>query len=90
MVAMALYSGNRRRAHAALKAQGISMPETTLGRWGDTQSDWYQQVKTKIMPRIREQAAERRSELADIEGELNRRLLARMEAEYQDIPVTST
>ena len=38
------------------------------------------------MPSIREQAAERHSELADLEGEASRKLLSRLFAEYEDIP----
>ena len=87
LVALALYSGNRRRAHEALKRQGLSIPETTLHRWGDSQhSDWYARVQLKVMPRVREYAAEKHFELADLEGEAARKLLTRLVDEYEKIP----
>ena len=66
--------------------EGLNVPETTLRRWRDTQhSDWYAQVQAKVMPRIRELAAERHSELADLEGEAARKLLSRLIDEYEDV-----
>jgi hypothetical protein len=87
LVALALFSGNRRRASEALKQQGLDVPDTTLRAWRDKlYPDWYAELQAKIMPRIRELAAEKHTELADLEGEAARLILDRLIAEREKIP----
>ena len=86
LVALALFSGNRRRASKALDQQGLSIPDSTLRDWRETYSGWYAEVQAKTMPRIRELAAEQHSDLAQLEGGAARKLLDRLIAEYQEIP----
>lgn len=86
MVALALYSGNRRRASKALADQGFRVPASTLNDWQQRAPDTYAKVKRNLMPQIRELAAEQHSELAQLEGEAGRKLLDRLMAEYHEIP----
>jgi hypothetical protein len=86
LVALALFSGNRRRASEALDQQGLSIPDSTLRDWRETYSGWYTEVQRKTMPQIRELAAEQHSDLAQLEGGAARKLLDRLIAKYQDIP----
>jgi hypothetical protein len=69
LVALALFSGNRRRASKALDQQGLSIPDSTLRDWRETYPHWYAEVQRKTMPQIRELAAEQHSDLAQLEGE---------------------
>jgi hypothetical protein len=85
-VALALYSGNRRRASKALSDQGFTVPASTLQDWQQRAPDAYAKVKRNVMPQIRELAAEQHSELAQLEGEAGRKLLERLMAEYEEIP----
>ncbi len=86
MVALALYSGNRRRASKALADQGFPVPASTLQDWQQRAPDTYAKVKRNLMPQIRELAAEQHSELAQLEGEAGRLLLGRLMAQYHEIP----
>ena len=80
LVALALFSGNRRRASEALDQQGLRIPDSTLRDWRETYPDWYAEVQRKTMPQIRELAAEQHSDLAQLEGEAGRKLLDRLMA----------
>lgn len=64
LVALALFSGNYRRAAKALAADGLKIPPNTLYTWPQWFPEEYERVRTEVMPRIRAELAERHTELA--------------------------
>jgi hypothetical protein len=76
LVALALYSGNSRRASKALKGQGLSVGATTLRRWkDDLHPEQYRKLQQDVLPEVRERAAEMHTDLAEREVELSGRLV---------------
>src|SRR6266403_559726 len=72
LVAMALASGNARRAARMLEQQGLSVPHSTLYRWRlETFPDRYAEVRREILPRLRRELDRQHRELAVL-GESSR------------------
>jgi hypothetical protein len=73
--ALAIASGNARKATALLAKQGVSIPRTTLQMWANQlYVERYRQIKREVMPAIYDRIAERSEQiaddLADLEGQL--------------------
>src|SRR6266576_2280005 len=65
LVAMALASGNARRAARMLEEQGLSVPHSTLYRWRlETFPARYAEVRQEILPRLRRELDRQHRELA--------------------------
>jgi hypothetical protein len=87
LVALALCSGQRRRASKLLAKQGLKISDGALRYWKEhAHEDWYWEIQARIMPRVRAIAAEKHSELAELEGEASRQLLDRLMTEADEIP----
>src|SRR6266480_1349276 len=65
LVAMALASGNARRAARMLEAHGLSVPHSTLYRWRlDTFAERYEDVRREVALRLRRELVGQHRELA--------------------------
>ena len=84
--AVALYSGNTRRAAESLAAAGQQIPRETLRDWLNAHSTEYERVRQQITPRLKERMAERHSELAEAGMELEAELLAKTFESLGEIP----
>ncbi len=86
LVAMALNSGNSRRARAALKAQGLEISHQTLHKWTTSRADHYERVRREVLPRIKDAAQEMHMDLAARAASIEQQFLDRIENELPEIP----
>jgi hypothetical protein len=86
LMALALCSGNARKAERRLAELGMKVDHSTLHRWKDRHSEKYLSLQREILPKLREEAAERHSAVADREMELGLELLDQLQAKKADLP----
>ncbi len=72
LVAIALCSGNTRRAHRELKQRGLDIPRSTLLVWIDNYADRYARVRAEILPRLKDEVAEQHTDLARYQMDVTR------------------
>lgn len=71
LLAVAFWSGNTRKASDFLGEDGLEIPAKTLWNWSNKQHvEEYEQVRTKVLPKVREKAAEEHMALAEIQMEV--------------------
>lgn len=87
LTALALASGNSRRAAALLKEQGLSIPASTLFTWPQLYPDEYQAVREGVLPRVKAELAEAHSALAARQVEVSSEMTERLAKEMGGIPV---
>lgn len=88
LVAVALEDGSTRRAERLLAEQGKRISESTLRRWrDDLYATRYLEIKRDTLSRLNAYKAEQHDALATKANELNHKILDRLEAEYQHLPV---
>lgn len=76
LTAMAICSGHRERAHKLLKAEGITVPATTLSDWTKrSRQDQYERIRQEIAPKIQAQMADTQQALAQDAAELEAKAL---------------
>src|SRR5262245_51608972 len=85
LIALALESGNGRRAEKRLAAFGIRVDHSTLHRWRQKHSEKYESLQRDVLPKLRTEAAERHSYLADAEMEVAIKLLDQLDREREEI-----
>jgi hypothetical protein len=67
LVALALCSGNSRRAARLLEDRGLPIPRSTLKQWPDLYPDHYSAVQAQVLPELKARLAEEHTALADLE-----------------------
>ena len=86
LTALALASGNSKRAEAALAETGLKVSAATLRGWKTrTYPKQYATVREEILPAIREQLAEQHTELAGSLANLATKISARLEENYDKL-----
>jgi hypothetical protein len=71
LLSVAYWNGNCRKASAFLKEGGVKVPQKTLWRWYRQQYvAEYEQLRTEILPKVREKAAEDAMSLAESQREV--------------------
>ncbi len=85
LAAVAYFDGNTRRAHAALKQQGLTIPRSTILDWTNTRQDRYIELRDKLLPQIHAKVAEEHQELARTNMEVERATLERIRQELPNI-----
>ena len=83
LFALALASGNSRRASAMLKERGQKVPHTTLDTWKHrTHPERYERIQADTLPKVRARLADEMEALAqdqiDLEAEITKRLRERL------------
>jgi hypothetical protein len=86
LVALALYSGNSRRASKALGAQGFKVGQSSLHRFRNRFPEKYEQLRRDVLPQLREYAAERHMELADFEVGVAWKIAQQLDEQHGKIP----
>jgi hypothetical protein len=81
LVALALHAGNRRAASEALAREGVEIPQDTLRHWLERKRDRYDELRTELLPRIRERIAQQSEDLAQAYAEKELELLAGLKDE---------
>jgi hypothetical protein len=87
LVALAVCSGNSRRAARLLADRGLPIPRSTLKQWPDLYPDQYAAVQTRILPELKARLAEEHTALAEDLMDLSREMSARLMQEYGELPV---
>ena len=86
LFALAMASGNTRRASAMLQKRGLRVPHTTLDTWKHrTHPERYERIKQDAYPRIAEQMAEDMEALFAAEVELEWELVAKFREELANL-----
>src|SRR4051794_33141475 len=84
LIALAYANGNGRKASRELKAAGVTIPRPTLESWRKSQLDRYESIRSEVMPKIREEMAEKHRAIAeeatDLAGEAVTQLRARLKS----------
>jgi hypothetical protein len=89
--AMAIASGNARKASTLLRRQGIKIPRTTLQVWAtDLHVDRYRRIQREEMPAIYDRIAERSERIVDDLGELEAQLVEQMREQAPDLSPRDT
>jgi hypothetical protein len=86
LIALALCSGNGRKAEKRLADLGIEVDHSTLYRWRDKHSAKYLSIQQDVLPKLRTEAAERHSAVADREMEVGLELLDSLQAKTGELP----
>jgi hypothetical protein len=86
LMALALCSGNARKAERRLADLGMKVDHSTLHRWRDKHSEKYRSLQADLLPRLRTEAAERHSAVADREMEIGLSLLDQLDTEKAELP----
>jgi hypothetical protein len=87
LLALAFCSGNGRQAAKRLREHGVlEVSARSLYRWKDKYEAKYEDLRRELLPRIREEAAERHSLMADEEMSLGIKLLKQLDAQRKEIP----
>ncbi len=87
LVALALCSGNSRRAAKLLADRGLPIPRSTLKQWPDLYPDQYAGVQTRVLPELKARLAEEHTALAEDLMDLSREMAGRLMIEYTELPV---
>jgi hypothetical protein len=83
--ALAIASGNARKASTLLARQRIKISRTTLQFWAtDLHLDRYRRIQRRVMPVIYDQIAERGERMAEDLGELEAQLVEQMREQAQE------
>lgn len=86
LFALALCSGNSRRAEALLTEDGDGIPASTLAKWKQHRhADRYIRIQQQVYPQIAERMAEEMEDLFTTELELERQLVERVKAELPNL-----
>jgi hypothetical protein len=86
LVAVALCSGNSRRAARLLEDQDTPIPRGTLERWKADRADTYERVREDVTPRLKAMLAEEHTDLARAQMDTARKLLTRLDEEAEELP----
>jgi hypothetical protein len=89
LLAVAAYSGNTRKASAFLKnTDGFDVPHQTLWRWARREHvERYEAIRAEVLPHVRAQAADEHMEIAEMQMEANRKIVTRLSANVDELPV---
>ena len=87
LVALAVCSGNSRRAARLLAHRGLPIPRSTLKQWPDLYPGQYGAVQTRILPELKARLAEEHTALAEDLMDLSREMAGRLLHEYSELPV---
>lgn len=86
LMAIALESGNSRRAERRLADMGVKIAQSTLHKWMTRHDERYEQIRREVLPQLRAHAAEKHTAYADAEMEVGLQLLERLQGSLDDIP----
>jgi hypothetical protein len=86
LMALALESNNSRKAKRRLAALGMKVDHSTLQRWRTKYADKYRTLQADLLPKLREEAAERHSAVADREMEVGLELLDSLQEKTGELP----
>lgn len=87
LIAVARHNGNTRRAAKELKGAGIEVAHQTLHRWMRTKyADRYQKIREQCLPAVRTLAADKHMELAELNAKAEKKMLARLNRNVDEIP----
>lgn len=89
LLACVLCNGNSRRAAQFLASddkQGFKVNQKTLWEWMNKDPQRYREIQLREMPRIRTRAADTWASLAELQGEVARKLTDRTLSELDKIP----
>ena len=85
LFALALCSGNARRAARLLAEDGDGIPAATLQTWKRRRSEAYERIQQDVYPKIAERMAEEMEDLFATEVELERKLVERVSVELPNL-----
>jgi hypothetical protein len=89
--ALAIASGNTRKASTLLARQGIKIPRTTLQLWAsDLYADRYRQIQRDLMPAIYDRIAEDSERIVQDLAELEAELVDQMREQVGDLAPRDT
>lgn len=83
--AMALCSGNGRRAHELLKQDGFKVGERTLYTWKHRHAERYRTIQDEVLPKVYAGLAAQNEALAQRALDVERQLIDRVEDEAANI-----
>jgi hypothetical protein len=87
LCAIAYSNGNTGRAARELKAAGLKIDPKTLWSWSRKQYiDRYERVRSEVLPKVREKAAETHREIAERQLGVLGKMTDRLEKEVGEIP----
>ncbi len=88
LLAVAVANGNARKAAADLAEdpEGFKVPHRTLYGWKKREATSYEEIRAKLLPRIRAEAAEQHMRLAEHQASVAGKMTERLEQEIDDIP----
>jgi hypothetical protein len=87
LAALALHSGNARRASADLKGQGLCIPKSTLQSWQVSKRDRYEEIRASWLPQVHAAAAEKHQALAFKQAEVSDEMTDLLRKAKGDVPV---
>jgi hypothetical protein len=89
--ALAIASGNARKASSLLARQNIEIPRTTLQMWAhELYRERYRQIKRDVMPAIYERIAEHSERIVEDLGDLEDRLVQQMREQASELSPRDT
>jgi hypothetical protein len=84
---VALCGGNTHHAARNLKAAGMPVPRRTLRTWVErTQVERYLRLRAELVPRIHAKIAQECEDSAELAGQLERRMLAKLGEDFEKLP----
>jgi hypothetical protein len=86
LVAVAMCSGNYRRAAQLLEQQDLPIPASTLRDWLTRRAEDYTQVREQTMPKLNAQLAEQHTQLVRANMELEDELRKKITEQKDEIP----
>lgn len=89
LLAVAAFNGNTRKASAFLKeTDSYEIPHQTLWYWARKEHvERYEAIRREVLPHIRAQAADEHMELAELQMEANRKIVTRLTANIDELPI---
>jgi hypothetical protein len=87
LLALALCSGNTRRASAELRQHGLDVAHSTLHAWSHEQyPERYERIYKEQLPLVGQRAAQRFEELAERAAETQEQLINQTDGKLTEIP----
>lgn len=83
--AVAICSGNTRRAAQLLEDQGTTIPRSTLENWKHIHPERYQRIQDTVMPKIYSRIAERSEDIVDRMADIEAKLADKLEQEVPNL-----
>jgi hypothetical protein len=88
LLAVAHANGNTRQASRELKTGGVKLDHRTLWRWSrERHAGRYESIRSEVLPKIRERAAERQMDIVEAAMGVQRKLVDRLDKEADDLAI---